>query len=121
MIPPNVVKIPSGNYVFFDEVSENHAYIPSIIDQEEYARILQTMQIDEVAQIYKNLKKQIANTYNDIDSFVQKMTQHTRQNFIDMIGDLTNDFAEEFNKIKGGISTMLKSIRKLIINIMQKL
>ncbi len=121
VIPPNAVKTPSGNYVFFEGISENHAYIPSIIDQEEYDRILQILQIEDAAEIYKNLKRQLTNTYNDIDSFVQKMTQHTKQNFIDFIDDQVDKFIEEFNNVKGGISTMLKNMRRLITNIMEKL
>lgn len=70
VIPPNVVKTPSGNYVFFPEINENRQFIPYITNQEEYAKILQQFQIDEAAQPYADAKKQLTNTYNDIDSFV---------------------------------------------------
>lgn len=39
------------------------------------------------------------------------MTHHTKQNFIDMINDQVDKFVEEFNNVKGGISTMLRNMR----------
>lgn len=49
------------------------------------------------------------------------MTQYTKQNFIDMINDQVDKFVKEFNNLKGGISTMLKYMRKVIVDIMEKL
>ena len=118
VIPPNAVKTPSGNYAFFPLKAHRPLFIPFISDQEEYAKILQNLQIQQQPKIYAEVKKQLSNTYNNIDEFVQKMTQYTKHNFIDQ---LNNDFIKEFEKIKGGTSTILRGIRKLIIYIIQKL
>ncbi|RMG31449.1 MAG: hypothetical protein D6732_14885, partial [Methanobacteriota archaeon] len=109
VIPPNIVKTPSGKYVYFLGKNErNSPFLPFIANVEEYQKIISELDIPETSmELFFELNDRLTKQVNDIDNLATKVTDFTRRNFIDNIGDHVEEFIKSINNVKGSFNKVL--------------
>ena len=116
VIPPNIVRTPSGHLIPFPmtfEYRNNLPFIPMIMNEYEYSCLLEDLGLSTVSDLYMKIMDKKRDLVNNIETLVDETLSFMKMNLLDWI-DEQEDFIKRFDKIDGNPSQITQQVKNLV-------